>query len=101
MYEVNKEIAKEIIKKVIEDNKRKTTLKNALDRNFILTSTYNLEDLTLEIYKQGFYLILKGTRCYYKVFAKDNDGELELVRKPKKLDFIYSENDKTEKIYHF
>ena len=101
MYKVNKEIAKEIIKKVIEDNKRKTTLENALDRNFMLTSSYNLEDLTLEIYKQGFYLILKGARCYYKVFAKDNDGKLELVRKPKKLDFIYSENDKTEKIYNF
>ena len=101
MYNVNKEIAKEIIKKVMEDNKRKTTLENTLNRNFILTSSYNLEELTLEIYKQGFYLILKGTRCCYKVFAKDNDGNLELIRKPKKLDLIYIENDKTEKIYNF
>ena len=101
MIEVNKDIAREIIKLVMEDNKRKITLEKALDRNFILTSSYNLEELTLEIYKEGFYLILEGTRCSYKVFARDNDGKLELIRKPRVLNKIYSENEKTDRIYQF
>ena len=101
MIKVNKEIAKEIIEMVMEDDKRKATLEKALDRNFILTSSYNLEELTLEIYKEGFYLILEGSRCGYKVFAKDNDGKLELIRKPRELNMIYSESDKTDRIYQF
>lgn len=101
MENVNKEIAREIIKLVMEDNKRKNNLKKALDRNFILTSSYNLEDLTLEIYKEGFYLILEGVRCSYKVFARDDDGKLELIRKPRELNLIYSENEKTDRIYQF
>ena len=101
MENVNKEIAREIIKLVMEDNKRKNNLKKALDRNFILTSSYNLEDLTLEIYKEGFYLILEGVRCSYKVFARDDDGKLELIRKPRVLNLIYSENEKTDRIYQF
>lgn len=101
MKNVNKEIVREIIAMVMEDAKRKTTLEKALDRNFILTSSYNLEELTLEIYKEGFYLILEGTRCSYKVFARDNDGKLELIRKPRVLNKIYSENDKTDRVYQF
>ena len=101
MKNVNKEIAREIITMVMEDTKRKITLEKALDRNFMLTSSYNLEELTLEIYKEGFYLILEGARCSYKVFARDNDGKLELIRKPRVLNKIYSENEKTDRIYQF
>ena len=101
MNKVNKEIAKEIIEMVMKEDKRKATLEDALYRNFMLTSSYNLEELTLEIYKEGYYLILEGARCVYKVFAKDNNGELELVRKPRELNLIYSENDKTDRIYQF
>ena len=101
MENVNREIAREIIAMVMEDVKRKTILEKALDRNFILTSSYNLEDLTLEIYKEGFYLILDGVRCSYRVFARNNDGKLELIRKPRELNLIYSENEKTDRIYQF
>lgn len=70
MNKVNKEIAKEIIELVIKDDKRKATLEKALERNFMLTSSYNMEELTLEIYKEGFYLILEGQDVFIKYLQK-------------------------------
>ena len=41
---------------------------------------------------------LTGTRCKFSVFAKDNDGEIEITRKPddSKLHKLYSDWDKTD-----
>lgn len=94
-YLINNKIAKDIVKLVLADANRKQTLEKALTRNYMLTSTYDLEYVELEVYKEGFYLKLIGTRSQYKVYAKDNDGKLELTRKPNKnkLHFLYKDYD--------
>ena len=96
-YQINIEITKEIVKKVMADASRKQTLEKALLRNYTLTTVYDLESVILEVYKEGYYLILSGTRCEYKVYAKDNDGELELTRKPNKdkLHLLYKDSGKS------
>lgn len=80
MHEWNKEIVRDILTTLPVE--RKQTLINALRRNYMLTSTYDLSHLTLTVYVEGFYVELDGTRCGFKVFAKDNDGKLEITRKP-------------------
>lgn len=81
MEKVNREIALAILD-ILPENKL-NTLKKALDRNEILTSSYDLEEGELTIYKEGYYLELTGTRVKFSVFAYDNDGELVIAdRKP-------------------
>lgn len=81
MYKINKEIALEMLSQLPVN--KINTLKNALNRNLILTSTYSLGQGALTIYKEGFYLTLDGTRARFSVFAFDNDGELVIAeRKP-------------------
>lgn len=72
---------------------KKDVLKKALTRNFILTSSYVLSSCTLTVYKEGWLVKLDGTRCSFSVFAKDNDGEFEITRKPNedKLHKLYSD----------
>ena len=97
MYNVNKEIIVEILSKLPEN--KKNTLKKALTRNEILTSSYVLEDAILTIYKEGFYVELDGTRTKFSVFAYDNDGELVIAdRKPHKtkLHKLYDEFEKID-----
>lgn len=80
-YAINKEIALEMLSKLPAN--KMNTLKKALDRNYILTSTYILESGILSIYKEGFYLTLHGTRASFSAFAYDNDGKLIIAnRKP-------------------
>lgn len=89
---INKEIALEILKKL--PHGKKETLKRALMRNYILTSSYLLEHCNMAIYKEGFYLYFTGCRCNFRVFAYDNDGELNIAsRKPNenKLNFLYAD----------
>lgn len=77
----NEEIALEMLKKLPE--KKRATLVKAMERNFILTSEYYLSCGHMTVYKEGFYLELEGCRCKFAVYAKDNDGELEIMeRKP-------------------
>lgn len=97
-YQINDEIVRDIVKSVLSDESRKQTLEKALYRNHILTSEYDLNFVKLSIYKEGFYLTLEGTRCDYKIFAKDNDGDLELTRKPNesKLHLIYEDFGKSD-----
>lgn len=92
MEKVNIEIVKEILKTMPQTKKEQ--LKKALIRNFNLTSSYNLEDCTLTIYKEGFYLELNGARSSFKVFAKDDDGKLIITRKPQNISKLYFETKK-------
>lgn len=91
MTRINREIVAEIIAKMPETKRQ--TLSKALDRNEILTSSRVLSGCTLTIYKEGFLVELEGTRCGFTVYANDNDGELEITRKPNenKLHKLYSE----------
>ena len=94
MYNVNKEIALEILKKLPEN--KKAVLEKALYRNFLLTSSYNLEFCDVTVYKEGWYLQFLGARCNFSVFAFDNDGEYIIAdRKPaeNKLHKLYSDYD--------
>lgn len=92
-YKVNYEIAADILE-CLPQNKR-NVLVRCLERNLYLTSSYVMEHGELEVYKEGFYLILYGTRCKFTVFVEDNDGELKvLARKPQatKLHHLYTDS---------
>lgn len=86
--------AKELALRIIEElpTDKKEVLSKALDRNAMLTSSYNLEHGNLEVYKQGWYLKLEGTRVNFNVWVTDNDGEFVYERKPRVLDFLYDVN---------
>lgn len=98
MKQINKEIAREMLDR-LSDQKKKV-LDAALRRNAILTSDYGLENATLNVYKEGFYLVLEGCRSRFAVWYADNDGELIEGRKPQenKLHKLYSEWTKTDMI---
>ena len=78
---INQEMAKRILQEM--PLQKKQSLKNALDRNEILTSARVLSIGEITVYKQGWYLQLYGTRCQFSVYAEDNDGTLIFKRKPK------------------
>ena len=80
-YKVNQEIIARILREMPESKKQ--ALDNALYRNMLLTSASVLSSCTMTVYKEGWYLKFDGTRCSFSVFAKDNDGDLEFIRKPK------------------
>ena len=65
----NYEIALDMINGMPEEKKK--ALRKSLERNWILTSSYIMESGYMVIYKEGFYLILNGTRCSFSVFAYD------------------------------
>ena len=91
MHKINREIVAQILKEMpIEKH---MVLSKALDRNEVLTSARVLAGCTLTIYKEGWLVKLDGTRCSFTVFAKDNDGEFEFIRKPNenKLHKLYEE----------
>lgn len=98
MRKVNKEIAQEIMNMLSEQKIK--VLDNACTRNLMLTSSYGLEDMTMTIYLEGWKIQLDGCRSSFSVFAKDNDGELEITRKPaeSKLHKLYEEWDKTDNV---
>ena len=98
MKQINKEIAREMLDR-LSDQKKKA-LDAALRRNAILTSDYGLENATLTVYKEGFYLVLEGCRSRFAVWYFDRDGELIEGRKPNenKLHKFYSEWTKTDEI---
>ena len=91
-------IVKEVLKLIANDTDRREKLEKQLARNGVLTSTYSLENCNIEVYKEGFYIQFEGTRCGYSVYAKDNDGTLELMRKPRKekLHLLYECWGKTD-----
>lgn len=80
-----KEIANMTVEMIFEamPENKKEVFRNACIRNNILTSYYGLDFSELTVYKEGFYWSASGTRSGFAVFAKDNDGELDIIRKPK------------------
>lgn len=96
MTDINKEIVIDIINALPEDKVIK--LMNACYINYLLTSTYELSNVEITVYKEGWYVELIGTICKFSVFAKDNDGEIEITRKPNenKLHKLYWQCDKTD-----
>lgn len=70
---------------------KKEVLRRALDRNQILTSVRIMEFGKIHVYKEGFYLVLEGTRCGFRVWAGDNDSSFVFGRKPidKKLHLLH------------
>lgn len=79
---VNKELAFDIINGYLPFEKR-VTLSNALVRNLLLTSSRVLSKCEYTVYKEGWYFQFHGTRSGFSIYAKDNDGEFEVIRKPK------------------
>lgn len=98
MNSYNREIAQEIMNMLPVEKKR--VLDNACTRNMLMTSSYGLENMTITIYIEGFKLQLDGCRSSFSVFARDNDGELEITRKPaeSRLHKLYEEWDKTDNV---
>lgn len=88
---INYEIAARILQEMPEE--KKASLEKALDRNFILTSARVLSMGEMTVYKEGWLLVLNGTRCKFSIFAKDNDGKFEFIRKPieSKLHKLYTQ----------
>lgn len=91
MKTYNQSIVSDILNQMPAE--KKAVLGRALDRNLILTSTRVLSSCTLTVYKEGWLVTLEGTRCSFSVFAKDNDGEYEFIRKPNesKLHKLYDD----------
>ena len=89
------ELVHDIINMVMQEPTRKETLVKALERNESLTATYELGFFEMDVYQEGFYLTLNGTRCSYSIYAKDIDGELELTRKPRNLQYSHSYSGNT------
>ena len=91
MKKYNMDITLDILHQMPES--KKELLRKALIRNSLLTSAYLLSECTLTIYKEGWLVKLEGTRSTFTVFAKDNDGEFEFIRKPNenKLHKLYTE----------
>ena len=88
---INHEIATQIMLQLPDE--KKATLEKAINRNFWLTSAAVLENGTIKVYKEGWYIQLFGCRSSFSVFAYDRDGEFEIARKPKenKLNFLYEQ----------
>lgn len=101
-FKTMKQLIIEIIGLVRQDKNKNKVLENAIDRNFILTSVNTLPFLTLEVYKQGYYLILEGCRSKFAVYVEDKDGEMIIKRKPiKNLDLLFTFGHETEYILEF
>lgn len=89
-HQVNKEIAIEMLSNLSPE--KRASLDKALSRIESLTSSYVFPSGKLDVYKEGFYLTLTGTRTDWSVWFWDNDGELVEDRKPypNKINFLYS-----------
>ena len=81
LRKINQEMAERILQEM--PLQKKQSLKNALNRNEILTSARVLSIGDITVYKEGWYLQLLGTRCQFSIYAEDNDGTLIFKRKPR------------------
>ncbi len=84
MNELNTTFQKKFAFDILREmpGQKKEVLRNALTRNFLLTSVVVLPFGTMRVYKEGWYLTLKGTRCCFSVWAGDNDSGFTFGRKP-------------------
>jgi len=97
LTKTDREIIKDVLMNMPEE--KKAQLDKACEINHHLTSTWELEDVTMTAYNEGFYIEFKGTRCGFKVWVYDNDGELVVGRKPveRKLNKLWECYDKTSR----
>jgi hypothetical protein len=63
------------------------------NREFILTGDSTIENIEGILYKEGLYLVIKGTRNEIKIFINNNN---QIIRKPRNIKEI---ERKTIKIY--
>lgn len=85
----------EIIKDMLESlpTYKLDQLERALDQNFHYTGTRILETAELEVYKQGFRLLLFGCRTSFRCVFSDSDGELHFVTaKPHGWELLYTDS---------
>ena len=98
--ELNREFTKDILRAMPEDKKK--VLVNALDRNCILTSYWGLDNQSVEVYKEGWYIKMEGCRSSFTMWVGDNDGEFVFGnRKPRKLSYLHSYNPDIEFMHDF
>ena len=97
----NEELIKDMLAQMPES--KKELLKKACHRNCLLTSSYSLENLTLTVYKEGWYIEMEGCRVNFKLWAGDNDGEFVFGRKPaeSRLNRLYSTFTKADNVVDF
>ncbi len=86
---VNTELAMDMLSNL--SDAKKIQLDKMLSRNAALTSSYSCSNVSMRVYKEGFYLKLSATRADFSVWFYDYDGELVEGRKPveSKLHFLY------------
>ncbi len=72
---------------------KKEQLRSTLERNYLLTTCYDLPMVEIRTYIEGWQVILSGTKCRFSIWAFDRDGEFEYGRKPveKKLHLLHGE----------
>ena len=93
-YKYDKEVAIDILKNM--SNQKKEVLRKALYRNELLTSVRCLQDCDFYDCKDGFYLVLRGTRTKFAVYM---NNDMKYTRKPKNIEIIrqnylvFDEND--------
>ena len=94
----NEEFTIHLLREALPEEK-KEVLRRALWRNCHFTSAYTLEFGTLTVYKEGWYIELRGVQTGYKVFVMDNDRfdptgtvPYRVIRKPadSKLSYLYT-----------
>ncbi len=83
--EAGRQIIDEILGKLTLDRAEK--LYHALERNYILTTAFCLSWGNVEVYEEGFYINLTGTRCNFTAFY-DDKNEI-FIRKPRKRTLIW------------
>lgn len=74
------EIAQQMVAQMPAE--KKESLRNAISRNYILTSHDGLNWSTMRVYREGWYLVLEGTRSGCNIWAGDDDGAFRFGRKP-------------------
>lgn len=86
-YKYDKELAMDILKNM--SNEKKDVLRKALYRNELLTSVRCLQDCDFYDCKDGFYLVLRGTRTKFAVYM---NNDMKYIRKPKYVEVIRTNN---------
>ena len=81
------EIMRMMFEAMPEDKKQ--TFNNAVYRNYLLTSNYELAHGSMEVYKEGWYIRFTGCRSEFAYWCFDNDGEMKPGRKPNKEKLNY------------
>lgn len=96
------DFTKDLLREMPEDKKQ--VLRNACYRNLILTSYYGLDNQSVRVYKEGWYIEMEGCRCRFAMWVGDNDGDFTYGnRKPRedKLSYLYSFSPDIDFMHNF